>query len=626
MSGEKGRLKQLMCKIGYFIKKHKFMIIILILVIIAICVFCVWKNKQNSQRKEKKQSIVQTTVLKKRDLSSSVSVTGTIASADKREITTNLNDTEITEIAVEVGDYVEEGATIIVFDKSDLEDSYETTQDDYELNSLKQNQSLEQAKESVTEAQENYEKGVSEQASMVADSLSEYNTAQANEADALSAYETAQKNTEKAKEAYEKLKEKKSSLKTAMNNAKNINTQKQAALSQAKTAYEAAEANIKYASESDENYAALNKAYTDTYNAYCTAQTEADQAQKDYEKAKNEYDAVEQAKSAYESAKTAEEQAKTAYEQAANNTSNKSANYNSALQAQSETNEKNAELIEDSKENLTITSKEVSNNLKSQSKQLKEAEEKLGKCVVTSPISGYITSINVEVGDTYNGTDTLFVVQDMTELVVDATVDEYDIASLKKDQEAVIKTDATGDEELSGILTYVSLTPDESNSNSMGSSSSTSNYTIQISLNDTNENLRIGMTAKTSIILESVKEVYAVAYDCVETDKEGNSFITILDENASNTSSENANATKKISVEVGMESDYYVEIKSDELKENMKVVTPEVVGSSTDEKKSKDFMMGGFGAGGGMPDNNGGNRGNKGNGGNMGGSMPSGGF
>ena len=55
---------------------------------------------------------------------------------------------------------------------------------------------------------------------------------------------------------------------------------------------------------------------------------------------------------------------------------------------------RNAEKIADSKESLTITSKEVQSSLSSQTKQLSQAQEKLGKCVVTSPISGYITVLD----------------------------------------------------------------------------------------------------------------------------------------------------------------------------------------------------------------------------------------
>lgn len=577
------------------IKKHKILCLFMAVAIVGCFIAYRWIGKP-FKKEENNQKGIQTTVLKKRDLSSSVSVTGTIASADKREVTTNLNEIEIEEISVGVGDYVEAGDTIVIFDKSDLEDVLETTQDDYELNSLKQNQSLKQAKDNVEESQSNYENGVKEQESIVSEALSQYNTACQKESDALSTYEEAKSATEKAKAAYEKLKENKSSLKKTMTNAEKENKEAQKKLSEAKLAYDSAEANIKYTSETDENYELLNQIYIDAYQTYINAQKDAEQKEAAYNKAKNDYDAIEIAKKAYEEAEKAEETAKNNYEEASKDAENKSSSYQKAVNTQSDTNTKNAKNIEESKNNLTITSKEVSNNLKSQGKQVQEAEEKLGKCIVTSPISGYITAINAEAGDIYNGQDTLFIVQDTTKFVVDATVDEYDIASLKKNQEAVIKTDATGDEELKGVLTYVALTPDENN-NSMGSSSSDSNYTIQITLTDTHENLRIGMTAKTSIILESAKDVYAVAYDCIETDENGNSYITVLEENKTISSRDNADATRKISVEVGMESDYYVEINSDELKEGIRIVTPETVDNFS-EGNNRDFEMVGFPNGG----------------------------
>lgn len=250
------------------------------------------------------KSYVSTEILKKRDINTSISVTGTIASADKREVTTNLNEAEVTEVSVSVGDYVEEGATIIVFDDSDLEDELETTKDENELSSLKQQQSLNQAKENVEEAQNNYTKEANEQQSLVNDALSEYNNALADESEALTNYENAKSATEKAKSKYSKLKDKKSSLKSAMNEANEANNEKQKVLAQAKSAYELAEENIKYAKESDENYSALYQAYTEAYQAYTQAEKDADMAQKSAEKAQQDYNEIEQAKTAYEEAKT----------------------------------------------------------------------------------------------------------------------------------------------------------------------------------------------------------------------------------------------------------------------------------------------------------------------------------
>ena len=139
-----------------------------------------------------------------------------------------------------------------------------------------------------------------------------------------------------------------------------------------------------------------------------------------------------------------------------------------------------------------------------------------------------------------------------------------------------------------------------SNSNSGGSSSSSSSsasYEVKITLDDTDDRLRVGMTAKASVILESAEGAFAVAYDCVETDSDGNSYVTAVDDEGNET---------KITVTKGLESDYYVQIISDELYEGMLV---KATAASTSSKsngtdgKSEDRMMnmgGGQGGQGGM--------------------------
>ena len=190
---------------------------------------------------------------------------------------------------------------------------------------------------------------------------------------------------------------------------------------------------------------------------------------------------------------------------------------------------------------------------------------------------------HVEEGDTYDGS-TMFTVQDMSQFVVDATVDEYDIADIQKDMEAVVKTDATGDEELTGTVTYVAQTPESTDSSqrSTGSSSS-ANYKIQITLSDTNDRLRVGMTAKTSIVLTSAKDALTLPYDCVETDADGSYYVTLED-------------GTKLTVEKGVESDYYVQVISDEISEGTKVQIPLSSQSDTSSAdvvspENADFIM-----------------------------------
>ena len=109
-------------------------------------------------------------------------------------------------------------------------------------------------------------------------------------------------------------------------------------------------------------------------------------------------------------------------------------------------------------------------------------------------------------------------------------MDEYDISKISKDLKAVVKTDATGDEQLKGTVSFVAPTPNStaSSGGNTGTANTSPAYKVRIDLEDYDERLRVGMTAKTSIILDSRENVFAVAYDCVQTDEEGNNYIRIM--------------------------------------------------------------------------------------------------
>ena len=241
---------------------------------------------------------------------------------------------------------------------------------------------------------------------------------------------------------------------------------------------------------------------------------------------------------------------------------------------------------------------------------------------VVAPFSGYITAINVEEGNNYTQGNTVFTISNTDSYVVEATVDEYDIASLSEGLSAVVKFDATDDEEFTGTLTYVAVTSDStttsssssSNSNSGGSSSSSSSsasYEVKITLDDTDDRLRVGMTAKASVILESAEGAFAVAYDCVETDSDGNSYVTAVDDEGNET---------KVTVTLGLESDYYVQIISDDLYKGMLVKATASSTTKSSDDSAGDMMMN---MGGGQGGNMGGGQGGPGGGGQGG---PGGGF
>ena len=197
------------------------------------------------------------------------------------------------------------------------------------------------------------------------------------------------------------------------------------------------------------------------------------------------------------------------------------------------------------------------------------------KTQVSAPISGYIVTMNVEEGNNYTQGNTVFTMADTSAFVVEATVNEYDVANIKQDLPAKVKFEATGDEEFDGTVSFVAVASEATISNNAtaaayssgatgatSTSSGTANYKIKIRLDDNDDRLRVGMTAKASVVLDSVSNVLAVPYDCVQTDDEGKTFVTTIAKDGTK---------KDISVKTGLESDYYVEISGKGLKDGMTV-------------------------------------------------------
>lgn len=484
-------------------KKHKKGTIILSVVVLAAIAAAVilpktlLKGKESTQKMQAKQNTIQ---LSKMDLTSSISATGTLESANSKTVSASVSNVKIKKVLVSEGDTVKKGQSLVTFDESELQ----TT--------------LSDAKESLSD--------------------------------------TITQNASQLKSAKRKL------------------------------------------SDAKETYTTQKK----------KLQKEVASAKKTYEAAKK---AVSQAKNEQEKTKANQtlQQAKSAYEQ--------------AVSQQTSSNKQNKESIENAKESVTTTENSNKKSLKEAQKSVDDATEALENCAITAPISGTITAVGVEAGDTYSGGD-MFEISDCSKFQVSTTVSEYDIANVKKGQKVVILTDATDDTEIQGEITYVALTTGSSLSSSSSSSSgngataqssagggssssssSSSGYEVTIKVKDSNDKLRVGMTAKCSIILKEAKDVYAVPYDAIHTNNSGDSVIYVQD----------GTSKKEVTVTKGMESDYYVAVSGDGLSEGLNVIIPSDSTSSSSSKDSSDSsgLSGMLGGGGGQ------------GGGNMGGGAPSGG-
>ena len=80
-----------------------------------------YSRAKAAKEKAAVMSQVETTQVTRQDLIDSISVTGTIASADSRDVSAIASNVEVQTVNYKVGDYVNAGDTVVVLDSTDLE-------------------------------------------------------------------------------------------------------------------------------------------------------------------------------------------------------------------------------------------------------------------------------------------------------------------------------------------------------------------------------------------------------------------------------------------------------------------------------------------------------------------------
>ena len=220
----------------------------------------------------------------------------------------------------------------------------------------------------------------------------------------------------------------------------------------------------------------------------------------------------------------------------------------------------------------TYEAAETAYNNKSQRITLEKQQSELEKCQVKAPIDGTITVVNAVVGNP--GTGTLFEVENLDNMEVKTSIKEVDIANVKVGQRTEIKTDATGELAIDGEIVSVSpsakkggATQVKAGSQSNSSSSDTGFETI-IKINDTNENMKPGMSARVNVILNEKSDIYAIASDSIVQNENGKSIYV----SEKSGEKENEYIIKELPIETGLESDFNVEISGEGITDGIIII------------------------------------------------------
>jgi HlyD family secretion protein len=141
---------------------------------------------------------------------------------------------------------------------------------------------------------------------------------------------------------------------------------------------------------------------------------------------------------------------------------------------------------------------------------LVQAQKNLANATLVAPFDGMITAVNIQPGDSGGSADAIDIA-DMSQLHVDALVDETEIANVKAGQKVELTLDA---------LTGITLTGQVARIDPAGIiQQGVVNYNVRINLDpaDASIPLRLDMTANADIVGETHQNVLAVPTTAIRT-------------------------------------------------------------------------------------------------------------
>ena len=502
-----------------------------------------------------------TAEIKRMDISKAISATGTIKSKDVRTITSPLAGVKIDEVLCKVGDMVEQGAVVITFSREDI------------------NKKIGQLEEDITEAKQTKNLDGGDRKNSY---VNEYDLQTYSVATSYESFQRAGTDLDKAKEDYQKAQNETSDFKNLHEEAKENVDRVQKELVEKQDELKKAQ----NPEEGDPDYDGI----ASLTNEVASLQAKVNK----YRDALDNYDTK------LESYQEAEKQKKNSLDTAQRSYDDAYVKFNKAgydasfSDAKSDYNKNKGDLT-------------ANDNIKNLERQKEQNIDSLENYIITAPISGLVTEVNAQEGNGYQATTgALMTIQAVDIYEVTTQIDEYDINNVVLGQDVAIMTDATGEDELKGKVTFIAPTATAATGNSTSNT-----FEVRIDIQGKDERLKLGMSAKLNILVDTHKNVLAVPYDAIEEKDGGKTVIYVQDQSASKDQKKSDEAPsiqvfgsdgmlksseddskkpdrpvpggapagmKEIPVQVGLESDYYTEVISNQIKEGMTVMVNSTAG------------------------------------------------
>ena len=164
-----------------------------------------------------------------------------------------------------------------------------------------------------------------------------------------------------------------------------------------------------------------------------------------------------------------------------------------------------------SSDSITNSIRSSKNSYESSKLSMAEAQETLEDYTLTAPISGTVITKNAKTGDTIdrtNSSQTLMVIADVSRLKFSLEIDELDVSKVTAGQVVEVTCDALPEETFYGEITNLSVEGTSSNG--------VTTYTAEVVINEPG-NLRPSMNIDASVVVESSENTLYVPSEDVKT-------------------------------------------------------------------------------------------------------------
>lgn len=189
--------------------------------------------------------------------------------------------------------------------------------------------------------------------------------------------------------------------------------------------------------------------------------------------------------------------------------------------------------------------------------QLENAQSSLDNAVITAPFDGIIADIQITRGQQVNANITAITLVDASQLHINVSVDELDIAEVAAGQTAIISPEALNGQTIEGIVTRIAPTSTIIDG--------VVTYEVRVDITEnTTLPVRIGMTTDVEIVVGNLNAVIVVPTEAIQRNGQ-NEFVEVLNAD---------NSITQVSVTSGATVDGFTAVDGD-LTEGLIVIIPE---------------------------------------------------